>query len=123
MQITIVQNSEPLILQWIKITDFDAGVSPFQHAKLQLEGFSIGPWILSQDREETAARCPLPLEEEVRAIANLAAKETSVDDVSRCCYRVLRLARGFGEAFLIVQQSSCSHPTSHTLTNLIGQIE
>lgn len=70
--------------KWIKITDFDAGVSPFQLAKLQLEGFSIGPWILRQDREETAARCPLPLKEEVRAIANLAAKETSVDDaVSR----------------------------------------
>lgn len=79
--------------------------------QLQLEGFSIGLWILSQDREETAARCPLPLKEEVRAIANLAAKGTSVDDVSRCCFRVFRLARGFGETFLIVQQSSCSHPT------------
>lgn len=63
--------------KWIKKTDFDAGVSPFQLAKL-------GPWILRQDREETAAHCPLPLKEEVRAIANLAAKETSVDDaVSR----------------------------------------
>lgn len=108
VQIMIVQNLEPFIRQWIKITDFDAGVSPFQLAKLQLEGFSISPWIL---REETAARCPRPLKEEVRAIANLAAKETSVDDVSRCCFRVFRLARGFGETFLIVQQSSCSHPT------------
>lgn len=119
VQITIVQNLEPFILQWIKITDFDAGVSPFQLAKLQLEGFSIGPWTLRLDREETAARCPLPLKEEVRAIANLAAKGTSVDDaVSHCSFSseldgvsVFSDLREASVTFLTVHHNTCRHPT------------